>query len=194
MSLTRISLTLALVIGWLGTNVDGTKVLAAESTAAIPQVGDKAPDFALNDLSGEPVSLAELRKQSSVVLVVLRGYPGYQCPICSIQMAGLVAKAKELGAAGAKVVMVYPGPAENLTQRAQEFTKAKALPEGFHFVVDPDYKFTEAYGLRWDAPRETAYPSTFVIDQDGTVKFAQVSKTHAGRAAVKDVLAALAKN
>ena len=125
------------------------------------------------------------------MLVVLRGYPGYQCPLCSIQMAGLMAKAKELSAAGAKVVMVYPGPAEDLKARAEEFTKSKALPEGFYFVIDPDYQFTESYGLRWNAPKETAYPSTFVIAPDGTVKFAQVSKTHAGRAAVKDILAAL---
>jgi len=109
-------------------------------------------------------------------------------------MAGLMAKAKELSAAGAKVVMVYPGPAEDLKARAEEFTKSKALPGGFHFVIDPDYQFTESYGLRWNAPKETAYPSTFVIAPDGTVKFAQVSKTHAGRAAVKDILAALNRN
>jgi peroxiredoxin len=168
-----------------------TSAIAAEAKT-IPQVGDTAPDFTLNNLASEPVSLAELRQQSSVVLVVLRGYPGYQCPLCSIQMAGLMAKAKELSAAGAKVVMVYPGPAEDLAKRAEEFTKSKALPAGFYFVIDPDYQFTESYGLRWNAPKETAYPSTFVIAQNGTVKFAQVSKTHAGRAAVKDVLAALA--
>ncbi len=193
MNLKQLTIRAALLLACTGMTAGATSAFAAEAKT-IPQVGDTAPDFTLNNLAGEPVSLAGLRKQSPVVLVVLRGYPGYQCPLCSIQMAGLMAKAKELGAAGAKVVMVYPGPAENLADRAAEFTKAKAIPEGFYFVIDPDYQFTEAYGLRWNAPKETAYPSTFVIAPDGTVKFAQVSKTHAGRAAVKDVLAALNRN
>jgi alkyl hydroperoxide reductase subunit AhpC len=58
--------------------------------------------------------------------------------------------------------------------------------------LDPDYTFTLRYGLRWDAPRETAYPSTFVIDRGGVVRFALVSRTHDGRAPAADVLAVLA--
>jgi len=191
MNLKQLTILAALLLGWMGVIADAMNAFGAEAKA-VPQVGDTAPDFTLNDLAEEPVSLAKLRMDGPVVLVVLRGYPGYQCPLCSIQMAGLVAKSKELSAAGAKVIMVYPGPAAELAKRAEEFTKSKALPEGFYFVIDPDYQFTESYGLRWNAPRETAYPSTFVIAPDGTVKFAQVSKTHAGRAAVKDILAALA--
>ena len=159
--------------------------------ASIPKVGDKAPEFTLKDLAGNAVTLSELQKKSTVVLVVLRGYPGYQCPICSIQIGSLMGKAKELKAANARVVLVYPGPADQLEERAREFTTSKTLPEGFYFVTDPGYRFTEAYGLRWDAPRETAYPSTFVIDPQGTVRFAVVSKTHGGRANIADVLNAL---
>jgi alkyl hydroperoxide reductase subunit AhpC len=51
--------------------------------------------------------------------------------------------------------------------------------------------FTNAYGLRWDAPQETAYPATFVIDRDGIVRFAQISSGHDGRALATDVLKAL---
>ena len=58
-------------------------------------------------------------------------------------------------------------------------------------LLDPDYSFTNAYGLRWDAPRETAYPSTFVIDTDGTVRYAKISKSHGDRAEVSDVIKAL---
>jgi hypothetical protein len=46
-------------------------------------------------------------------------------------------------------------------------------------------------GLRWDAPDETAYPATFVIDRGGAVRFAQVSLGHDGRALATDVLKAL---
>ena len=48
-----------------------------------------------------------------------------------------------------------------------------------------------AYGLRWDAPNETAYPSTFIVHRDGLIRFAKVSRTHGGRASATEVLAAL---
>ena len=169
-----------------------SNVLAQENTPAkIPAVGDKAPEFSLKDLEGKEISLSKLNADSPVVLVVLRGYPGYQCPICSVQVGGLIGKAKDIDKANAKVVMVYPGPAEKLNDYAAEFIKGKKLPENFLFVTDPDYKFTEAYGLRWDAARETAYPSTFVIDRKGKVRFQKTSKSHGDRAKPADVLEAL---
>jgi len=89
------------------------------------------------------------------------------------------------------VLFVYPGPGADLTQRANEFQGSKDLPEGFTMLLDPDYLFTNLYNLRWDAPRETAYPSTFVLDQQRKVRFALISKTHGGRPPVNDVLNAL---
>jgi hypothetical protein len=47
--------------------------------------------------------------------------------------------------------------------------------------------------LRWNQPRETAYPATFVIDKGGIVRFALVSMTHGGRSKAGDVLEALGK-
>lgn len=169
-------------------------VAASEDAAGgskVPAVGAMAPELALNDLQGQPRSISELTAKSKVVLVVLRGYPGYQCPICSIQVGGLISKAKDLSDAGAQVVFVYPGPADDLTSRAAEFIKGKKLPDHFVFLTDPAYTFTDAWGLRWDAPRETAYPSTFVIDRRGIIRFAKISKTHGDRANPADVLKAV---
>src|SRR5271156_2942610 len=50
-----------------------------------PKVGEEAKDFELSALSGEKVQLAKLTEGGHVVLVVLRGYPGYQCPLCTKQ-------------------------------------------------------------------------------------------------------------
>lgn len=127
-----------------------------------------------------------------MVLVVLRGYPSYQCPICGRQVTELRAKAAELAAAGARVVLVYPGPSVGLQARAREFLADARLPENFSLLIDPDYTFTKAYKLRWEAPQETAYPSTFVIGGDGVVRYAKVSTSHGGRAPVEEILEALA--
>lgn len=187
-SLPASSSRLAIATLALGVFVSSTSL--AEDSAP-PQVGDKAKDFTLMSLEGEDVTLSKLTADGPVVLVVLRGYPGYQCPICSLQVGGLVRNKSEIKGANAKVVLVYPGEANELKKRAQEFLRGEELPEGFQMVLDPDYAFTNAYGLRWDAPRETAYPSTFVIDGENVIQFAKVSMTHGGRAKPGNVVAAL---
>jgi peroxiredoxin len=108
-------------------------------------------------------------------------------------VAEFIKKGDELKKAGATVLFVYPGPADKLKEHAAEFVKGKDYPAHFTFLLDPDYALTSAYNLRWDARNETAYPSTFVLDGKRKIVFAQVSKTHGGRAKVDDVLKALAK-
>lgn len=156
-----------------------------------PQVGEKAPEFELTSVTGEKVKLSETLKTGPTVLVVLRGYPGYQCPVCSRQVGELMGKSKAIRDAGGTVLFVYPGNGSDLGAKADEFLGDRKLPEGYHLLLDPAYTFTNRYHLRWDAVRETAYPSTFVIATDGTVKYAVVSETHGGRAKTADVLKAL---
>jgi peroxiredoxin Q/BCP len=179
----------ALVAVVFGAILAGANPVAAANP---PAVGDQAKDFELSALGGGKVSLSKLTEAGPVVLVVLRGYPGYQCPLCTRQFGEFLGKAEEFKKAGASVVFVYPGPPENLEKRADEFVKGKTYPDHFHLLLDPAYSFTAAYGLRWDAKDETVYPSTFVIDGKRTVRFATVSKTHAGRAKAGDALKILA--
>src|SRR6204780_681288 len=140
-------------------------------TAATPLVGEKAPKFALSAPEGKSVRLSEMMSKGPVVLVVLRGYPGYQCPFCNRQVQDFIQKSQGFADAGARVVLVYPGPPQDLGAKAKEFLADKKLPENFDLVLDPGYEFTNMYGLRWDAPHETAYPSTFLIDRQGVIFF-----------------------
>lgn len=156
-----------------------------------PKLGERAPVFSLLDLDGRRVTLAGELTHGPVVLVLLRGWPGYQCPFCTRQFADFLGHAPAFEADRARVVWVYPGPADALQQHASEFLASRPLPSNFRVTTDPDYVFTNAYGLRWDAPQETAYPATFVIDRDGIVRFAQISSGHDGRALATDVLKAL---
>lgn len=164
----------------------------AQMAKPTPQVGARAADFTLADSAGRSTMLSKEVAQGPVVLIVGRGWPGYQCPFCTRQFAEFRAHAAEVGAAGARVIWIYPGPAAELARHADDFVAGGEVPSNFRVLLDPDYGFTMAYGLRWDAPRETAYPATFVVDRTGIVRFAQVSKEHGGRTPVADVLAALA--
>jgi peroxiredoxin len=156
-----------------------------------PAVGQAAPDFELKALNGESVSLKQSLEEGPVAVVVLRGFPGYQCPVCTRQVGSLINAADAFAIKKARVILVYPGAANQLGEKAAEFLRDTRLPDNFTLVTDPDYSFTNAYGLRWDAPRETAYPSTFVVGEDGKVDFAIVSEGHRGRAQTSDVLDAI---
>jgi peroxiredoxin len=166
---------------------------AVASVTAVPKVGDKAPDFTLAQMDGKPMTLSAELKSGPVVLIVGRGWVGYQCPFCNRQFGDFLKAASDIEAAGARVIWVYPGPADDVQKRADEFAAGKPFPVNFRFVLDPNYTFTLSYDLRWDAPQETAYPATFVIDRMGIVHYALVSKSHGGRSRAADVIAELHK-
>jgi len=160
--------------------------------AETPDVGQKAPDFTLSTPEGRSVSLSEMMSTGTVVLVVLRGFPGYQCPYCQKQAHDFILNAGKFAALHAQVLLVYPGPPAALDERAKEFlAKENSLPANVRLVIDPDYKFTNLYGLRWDAQQETAYPSTFLIDRHDTVFYRKISRSHGDRTSAADILAEL---
>lgn len=167
-------------------------------------MGEMAPEGSMMMMTsdGEEVDLMDQMGEGPTVLVVLRGNPGYHCPACMGQVADYVSNAQAFRDAGAKVVFVYPGPKDGLMDHAKEFMMSPAvkqvspqskLPQPFSMLMDPDYAFTKAYGIRWDEPGETAMPSVFIVDKDGKVTYATTVQEHGGRTPAKDVLAALAK-
>src|ERR1044072_3818954 len=79
--------------------------------AATPKAGEPAPNFTLRTLDDRSIELKTLTDKGPVVLVVLRGWPGYQCPMCTTQVHAFVAQADDFKARGVQVLMVYPGPA-----------------------------------------------------------------------------------
>lgn len=165
----------------------------AEEITAGPKEGSKIGEITGTTMHGAEFNLSKLVEKGSVVLVILRGFPGYQCPVCSTQVAGYIAKAEEFEKQrNTPVVFIYPGEVSNLEKRAKEFTapleKEVELPSNFIFVLDQDYRITNYLGLRWDEPKETAYPAAFVIDHSGYIQYAKVSDNHHDRATADEVL------
>jgi peroxiredoxin len=154
-----------------------------------PAVGTKAPDFTLSTPTGKTVTLSAEQSGHDLVLVILRGFPGYQCPYCVKQVHDFVDHASDFKAKNTRVLLIYPGPPADLDQHAKAFLEKQAeLPSNIVLVTDPDYKVTNLYGLRWDAPHETAYPSTFLLDKKGTVVFEKISHSHGDRLSAQDAL------
>jgi peroxiredoxin len=187
-------------VGWLLVTAVVVFCLSLSAAAAqprgpgpsAPKVGDIARDFVLQTMGGQRLRLSDELARGPLVLVVLRGWPGYQCPFCTRQFGDYLRNAERFASRSARVLFVYPGPAEGLSQHAVAFTGGKPMPAAFRILVDPDYTFTNAYGLRWNAPEETAYPSTFVLGADGKVAFAHISGEHGDRVSAEVALKALA--
>ena len=169
--------------------------LGACAFGLAPAVGAKAPDFTLSTPTGKAITLSTVQRGHDLVLVILRGFPGYQCPYCVKQVHDFADHASDFKAKNTRVLLVYPGPLADLDQHAKEFLEKQAeLPANVVLVTDPDYKVTNLYGLRWDAPHETAYPSTFVLDKKGIVVFEKISHSHGDRLSAQDALEHLPMN
>ena len=146
--------------------------MAAVAPAQTPATEAKAPDFTLQTPTGRPVTLSCELAKGTTVLVLLRGFPGYQCPYCVKQVHDFVEHSAEFAARKINVLLVYPGPPADLDQHAREFLAKQAdLPANIKLVIDPDYSMTNLYELRWDAPHNTADPSTFILDANGSILF-----------------------
>jgi len=159
------------------------------ATAQAPPIGAQAPVFTLRTTSGRPVPLSHLLGNGPLVPIVLRGYPGYQCPFCQRQAHDFIIHAREFAERNAKILFACPGPLENLNERAKVFLPIESrMPQNIVLVVDPDYAATNLYGLRWDAPHEIAYPSTFILNSRGKILYEKVSHSHGDRLSADEAL------
>jgi peroxiredoxin len=172
--------------------------------AAALDVGANAPLFTLPDARGGEVALGDLLARGPVVLVF---YRGAWCPYCNLQLTAFQGALAEIRAAGAELVAVSPQtPDQSLTlaeQRALAFPVLSdaggrvALDYGLSYTSSEEAVATlselgvELSAFNGDDSNTLPAPSTFVIGQDGRIRFASVSGDYRWRVGPEEVLAAL---
>jgi peroxiredoxin Q/BCP len=126
--------------------------------------GDPAPDFALPDADGKPVSLSDYRGQSVIVYF----YPAAGTPGCTKQACDFRDNLCELDTAGFAVLGISPDPPVKLAK----FRDA----EGLHFPLlsDVDRSVLTAYGAYGEKQLygktvTGVIRSTFLIDAQGGI-------------------------
>jgi peroxiredoxin len=171
---------------------------------AAPGVGATAPLFTLPDARGGSVALADLLGQGPVVLVF---YRGAWCPYCNLQLAAFQSALNDIEAAGATLVAVSP----QTPDQSLSFAEQKALE--FPVLTDASNEVADAYGLAYtassvatdtlralgvelssfngDDTNRLPAAATFVIGQDGRIRFASVSGDYRWRVGPDEVLAVL---
>ena len=119
-----------------GRAVQATQMAPMVGSAATPAVGQRAPDFSLVAVDGATVRLSGEVARGAVILVVLRGWPGYQCPFCTRQFGEYMTRAADVTATGAHVLFVYPGPADGLKEHAEGLLKSTTIPAAYRVLLE----------------------------------------------------------
>ena len=177
---------------------------AAGVGRAAPKVGEVFPDFSLPSARGGYLSLAELLASGPVVINFSRGR---WCPYCVHELAAWGDALPALNATGARFLEVtgetggearlilnsLPGNADVMC----DVDHGLALSLGLAFFGgEPMLDFYRKDGLDMNAIYGSnsgflPVPATYVIGQDGTVRYAFVDVDFRNRAEPAEVLAAL---
>ena len=166
------------------------------------KAGDAAPDFEVKNYLGQRVVLSDVLKQGPVVLIFYRG--GW-CKYCNIQLKAYQDKLDAFQALGVTILALSVDTVES----SAESVRDKAL--GFEVLSNPDAAILDLYHVRYQVPEELAklykekygidlekasgrtdrviaVPGTFVIDQQGTIRYAYANEDYRARPAPEEIL------
>ncbi len=169
--------------------------------ARAKRAGDLAPDATLPDGSGRLVRLSDVWRKGPLVVVFYRG--GW-CSYCSLQLRAWHQRADDLTRLGATLLAISPQTPDHSMRTDQDdqftftvlsdsnldaangFELAFTLPPelvSFYGSVGTDIPVLNGNGL-WVLP----VPATYVIDEEGRIRFAHVEEDIRKRAEPADVL------
>lgn len=135
-------------------------------------MGAPLPMSVFLDENGENFDIASRLRGRRVVLVVLRGFEGKICPYCVAQTAamcdeGAIAAFEERGV---ELQVVYPGSTNGLQTFKQAYQKLTRYDRIYSMLYENDYKVGKELGIEGSK----VIPSTFILDEQGTVRFAYI--------------------
>ena len=125
-------------------------------------INQTAPDFTLEDLTGQPVSLSDYRYHKNVVLVLNRGF---FWPYCRRHMAQLRQDYDKF-IDRESVILVF-GPEDKAA--FQEYWSRHNLP--FTGLPDPEHQVLNLYSQQVKLLRAGRMPAMMVIDKSGHIRY-----------------------
>ena len=168
------------------------------------QKGEKAPDFTLQGTGGKKYNLQEALKKGPLVLVF---YRGQWCPYCNKTLSNLMDSLSFIEGRGASVMAISPETPANILKT---ISKTKST---FPVLSDTGMSMMKAYKVQFEVDESTIkkykgygidfveangsnganlpVPATYVIGQDGIIRYVFFNTDYRQRATVKDILAHL---
>jgi peroxiredoxin Q/BCP len=129
------------------------------------KVGDKAPDFTVNDQDGNTVSLDNFKGKK----IVIYFYPKDNTPGCTAESCNLRDNYTALQAAGYEVL----GVSTDSEKSHQKFIEKQNLP--FRLLADTEKQLHEKYGTwveksMYGRKYMGTARTTFIIDENGIIE------------------------
>ena len=133
-----------------------------------------APDFTLESTSGGAVSLEDRLESGPAVVLINRGH---WCSFCAEQLATFDRVSEDLKFNDdVDVLPVVPDPLPKLVEMRDRFDY------DFQLLADPGGEVAEQYsGTEQTSHGLTGVAATYVVDEDGTVRYEQVGDDPADR-------------
>ena len=129
------------------------------------QIGDKAPNFTLQDKNGQPVSLSDFLGKK----VILYFYPRDNTPGCTRQACAFAGAYKAFQELNVEVI----GISRDSVASHEKFAQKHSLP--FILLSDPNLEAINGYGV-WQEKKQYGKVSmgvvrtTFIIDEEGKIE------------------------
>jgi len=121
------------------------------------QVGNLAPDFQLDNLEGQTVSLSDLQGKP-----VLINFWATWCPPCRAEMPYLEEVYREWSGKGVVLLAINIG---ETSSQVKEFLQSHSL--SLPVLLDTGQNVARRYNIQY-------IPTTFFIDKDGTIQIVKV--------------------
>ncbi|MEF8840867.1 MAG: peroxiredoxin family protein [Haloarculaceae archaeon] len=141
--------------------------------------GERAPDFTLPNTAGSETTLSETLGSGPTVVLVNRGS---WCSFCAEQLSTFDRVAEDLRFnEGVDVLPLVTSPLDRCTEMRDRFGLS------YQLLADPDGEVAEQYsGTEQTRHGLTGIAGTYVIDEDGVVRYEQVAdhpadRTHGNR-------------
>ena len=168
------------------------------------KAGEMAPEFTLSDSDGNKVSSRELLAKGPMVLTF---YRGVWCPYCNLELQALEEVIDDIRARGATLLAISQQSPKNsrVSKRQNNLS--------FPILTDQDGELAEQFGLRWelqpylieffkmfkvdlpviheDDKWTLPMPARYVIDQDGSIAYAEVNPDYTRRPEPSDLFPVL---
>ena len=143
---------------------------AAAQAKGFFKVGDPAPNFTLETIDGQTVSLAQYKGK-----VVVLGL-SHICEPCLIQ--GTELQKVHEAFQGKNVQVLGVNSAGNSKEKVQDFLKEFPVKVSYPYMVDPKKETDRLYG------GGRFIPNVYIIDQEGIIRWQRVGTMEIGAAEV----------
>ncbi|MHB8834453.1 MAG: TlpA disulfide reductase family protein [Candidatus Methylomirabilia bacterium] len=154
--MTRGIAAIAAVLGVLATTA--VPVALAEEMAAKFKIGDRAPDFTLQEIGGRQVRLSEVNRGK----VVLLAFWSLRCGACLQEVPFLEKLHKGYGGKGVTVLSVVTDGVDAATTKT--IMKEVGVSPSYLVLVDPEFTASDTYTT-------FVVPHTLVIDRQGIIRY-----------------------